>query len=450
MRALRFHEGKNNETNGGKETNLALMQAASFMELLRSPRLSRLFILRWTGQAIDGIFQTALASFILFSPERQANALGAALGFAVVLLPYSIIGPFVGTILDRVSRQRVLLVANLTRAADLILIAFLISQAITGVLLTVLVLSAFGINRLILTALSAGLPLVVDSKSLIKANAMAVTGGSVLVVLGGGIGLAARKALEPVGNANHSDAALISIAAAGYLLAAFLSTRLGRAEIGPLTHEIPAASLNQGFIEMREGFLFLERHRDAFRGILATGIHRGGLTALVLIALLLERNTFHLSSSPEAGLSGIALALSIAGIGITCGAILAPIGAASFGRHKWMRIALIGSACSPLPLAFTAQPWSLYFAAFFTSLFGQSMKVTNDALVQSKIDDYHRGRVFAVYDVTVNGAIVLGALCAALVLPASGKSALVPTLISLTYFATAARLLRKARFSAVE
>jgi hypothetical protein len=76
------------------------------------------------------------------------------------------------------------------------------------------------------------------------------------------------------------------------------------------------------------------------------------------------------------------------------------------------------------------------------------MKVTNDALVQSKIDDYHRGRVFAVYDVLVNGAIVLGALCAALILPASGKSALVPTLISLIYFAAAARLLRKARFSA--
>ena len=450
MRALRFHEGKNNETNGGKETNLALMQSLSFMELLRLPRLSRLFILRWTGQAIDGIFQTALASFVLFSPERQASALGAALGFAVVLLPYSIIGPFVGTILDRVSRQRILLVANLTRAGYLIFIAFLISQAITGVLLTVLVLSAFGINRLILTALSAGLPLVVDSKSLIKANAMAVTGGSVLVVLGGGLGLAARKALEPIGNANHSDAALIGIAAAGYLLAAFFSTRLGRSEIGPIGHEIPAASFTQGFIEMKEGFQFLEKHRDAFRGILATAIHRGGLTALVLIALLLERNTFHLSGSPEAGLSGIALALSIAGVGITCGAILAPIGAASFGRHKWMRFALIGSACSPLPLALAAQPWSLYFAAFFTSLFGQSMKVTNDALVQSKINDYHRGRVFAVYDVLVNGAIVLGALCAALILPASGKSALVPTLISLTYFAAAARLLRKARFSAAD
>ncbi len=426
------------------------MQSANFMELLRSPRLSRLFILRWVGQMTDGIFQTALASFVLFSPERQANALGAALGFAVVLLPYSLIGPFVGTILDRVSRQRVLLIANLVRAVDLIFIALLISRAITGVVLTVLVLCAFGINRLILTALSAGLPLVVEPHSLIKANAMAVTGGSVLVVLGGGLGLALRKALEPLDHANRSDALIVAVAAGGYLFASYLSTRLRRAEIGPLLHEKEAASLSQGFVEMKEGFIFLEKHRDALRGILATAIHRGGLTALVLVALLLERNTFHASTQPEAGLAGIALALTIAGIGITCGAIVAPVGALRFGRHKWMRIALIGSALSPLPLALTAQPFSLYIAAFFTSLFGQSMKVTNDALVQSKIDDYYRGRVFAIYDVLVNGAIVTGALCAALLLPTSGRSAIVPILISLLYLSAAIRLLRPARFSSFD
>jgi MFS family permease len=71
------------------------------------------------GQFTDGIFQSALASFILFSPERQASALNAALAFAVVLLPYSLIGPMVGTILDRFSRQRAIFFANLARATTL-------------------------------------------------------------------------------------------------------------------------------------------------------------------------------------------------------------------------------------------------------------------------------------------------------------------------------------------
>ena len=135
----------------------------NFWELLRHPRLSRLLGVRWSGQATDGLFQSALASFVLFSPERQADALSAAIGFAVVLLPYSLVGPFVGTILDRVSRQRALLFSNLARAANLLVVAALVFTGQTGVVLTVFVLIAFGINRLILAGLSAGLPLVIET-----------------------------------------------------------------------------------------------------------------------------------------------------------------------------------------------------------------------------------------------------------------------------------------------
>ena len=77
----------------------------TFWQLLRDVKLFRLLRVRWTGQLTDGIFQSALASFVLFSPERQASAVNAAVAFAVVLLPYSIVGPFVGTILDRFSRR---------------------------------------------------------------------------------------------------------------------------------------------------------------------------------------------------------------------------------------------------------------------------------------------------------------------------------------------------------
>jgi len=152
----------------------------------------------------DGVFQSALASFVLFSPERQANALSAAIGFAVVLLPYSIVGPFVGTILDRVSRQRALFFANLARSANLLVVALFVFSGATGVALTAVVLIAFGINRLILAALSAGLPLLIDSKSLITANAIAVTGGSVLVVIGGGIGVGVRALVDGAALAESS------------------------------------------------------------------------------------------------------------------------------------------------------------------------------------------------------------------------------------------------------
>ena len=390
----------------------------------------------------DGIFQSALASFVIFSPERQANALGAALAFAVVLLPYSIIGPFVGTILDRVSRQRAIAYSNLTRALTLTVVALLIFQGKTGVELTIFVLVAFGVNRLILAGLSAGIPLMIESKSLITANALAVTGGSVWVVLGGGIGLGLRQLLDSATTADHADAYIILVGSLGYLLAALFAATLKKREIGPLDHEIKDASFYQGLIEMREGFRFLRKNLDTARGIAAVAVHRGGITALTLIAMLLERNTFHDPADNEAGLAGLSFVLTIAACGFVVGAVIAPYGVRKVGRHRWMRWAMAASALGPLFIVFTRTPLTLACAGFVTALFGQSLKVTNDALVQSKIDDIYRGRVFSVYDVVVNGAIVSGAVFAALLLPNSGDTFLVPLIVSVLYLIAGVRLLR--------
>jgi len=396
----------------------------------------------------DGIFQSALASFILFSPERQADALGAALAFAVVLLPYSVVGPFVGTILDRVSRQRAITFSNLSRAITLSIIALLLFQGHTGIEITIFVLVAFGVNRLILAGLSAGIPLMIESKSLISADALAVTGGSVWVVLGGGIGLGMRSLLDSVTSADSADAYIILLGAVGYLTAALFASNLKKDEIGPLEHEIKNASLTQGLIEMREGVKFLSKNVDAARGIAAVAVHRGGITALTLIALLLERNTFHDPADSEAGLAGLSFTLSIAACGFVVGAVIAPYGVRKVGRHRWMRLMLSASTLGPLFIVFTRTPLTLAIAAFVTALFGQSLKVTNDALVQSKIDDIYRGRVFSVYDVVVNGAIVSGAVIAALLLPNTGDSYLVPSIVAGIYFIAGARLLRSRVFFA--
>jgi MFS family permease len=411
-------------------------------QLLTDHKFSRLLRVRWTGQMTDGVFQSALASFVIFSPERQANALSAALAFAVVLLPYSIIGPFVGTILDRVSRQRAIAYSNLARALTLAVVSFLIFEGQTGIVLTVFVLVAFGVNRLILAGLSAGIPLMIVNKYLISANALAVTGGSVCVVLGGGIGLGLRRLLDGLTTADHADGYIILIGAIGYLLAALFAATLKKKEIGPLEHEIKNASFSQGLIEMREGIKFLRQNIDTARGIGAVAVHRGGMTALTLIALLLERNTFHDPADNEAGLAGLSFTLSIAACGFVVGAVIAPYGVKRVGRHHWMRFAMVASTLGPLFIVFTRTPLTLSFAAFLTALFGQSLKVTNDALVQSKIDDIYRGRVFSVYDVVVNGAIVSGAVIAALMLPNTGDTFLVPLIVAVLYLTAGLRLLR--------
>jgi MFS family permease len=399
----------------------------------------------------DGIFQSALASFVLFSPERQPDAKSAAAAFAVVLLPYSVIGPLVGTILDRFSRQRIILFANLFRALTLIFIAGLIRNGATGVELTIFVLIAFGVNRLILAGLSAGLPLLLDTSSgrttLVSVNAIAVTGGTVFVVIGGGIGIGVRNLLDGRVTADQADALLISLGSITFFLAALFALLLKKNDLGPLPHEVRKESVTQAYREMVAAFKFLRKIRDCFLGISATAIQRSGLTALTLMALLLNRNTFHNPADPESGLAGFAFAITVAGIGITIGAILAPFGVAKFGRHRWIRISLLASAVLPIALAFNQNQFFLVATGFFAGMAGQGVKVTNDALVQSKIADQFRGRVFAVYDVIVNAGIVGGAIIAALVLPSDGLSSLLPALIAVAYILFAIIFLRGKNFN---
>ena len=134
------------------------------------------------------------------------------------------------------------------------------------------------------------------------------------------------------------------------------------------------------------------------------------------------------------------------GIGITIGAVVAPFGVKKFGRHTWIRYSLIASAVLPILLAFDQSELFLVATGFFAGMAGQGVKVTNDALVQSKIADEFRGRVFAVYDVLVNCGIVSGALVAAMILPKSGLSSLLPFIIGITYCLVGALLLRKQSF----
>jgi hypothetical protein len=107
---------------------------------------------------------------------------------------------------------------------------------------------------------------------------------------------------------------------------------------------------------------------------------------------------------------------------------------------------MIAASVSVITLALTRTSLTLAITAFFTALCGQSVKVTNDALVQSKIDDIYRGRVFAVYDVVVNFSIVSGALLAAFLLPTNGDSWALPTVVGLGYLLTAITILRPSKF----
>src|SRR5262249_4250973 len=126
----------------------------------------------------DGLFQAGLAGSVFFNPQRAATATAIAAAFAVLLVPYSTLGPFFGAFLDRWSRQRVLFVANAVRAVLVIPSAIMVWRGEEGLLFVRLALVIVALNRFVLAGLSAALPHVADNDRLVTANSIANTAGS--------------------------------------------------------------------------------------------------------------------------------------------------------------------------------------------------------------------------------------------------------------------------------
>src|SRR4051794_41462149 len=85
-----------------------------------------LFATRLVSQTADGVFQASLAGAVFFNPDHQTDPKQAAAGFVVLLLPYSLVGPFAGVFLDRWRRQRVLVIGNIVRCAFVVAAAGLL------------------------------------------------------------------------------------------------------------------------------------------------------------------------------------------------------------------------------------------------------------------------------------------------------------------------------------
>ena len=71
----------------------------------------------------------------------------------------------------------------------------------------------------------------------------------------------------------------------------------------------------------------------------------------------------------------------------------------------------------------------MLIASFFIGFAGQCVKISSDSVVQTTVDDEFRGRVFAIYDMALNFAIVGGTALTAATIPTSGRSPLIAVLI---------------------
>src|SRR5690606_12617583 len=289
--------------------------------LLRFQGFRRLLAVRLLSQGADGVFQVALASYVVFSPERQTSAAAIASAMAVLLLPYSLVGPFAGILLDRWRRRQVFLYGNLLRALMAAVTAVLILGGVPDWLLYISALCVTAVNRFVLAGLSAALPRVVDTGRLVIANSLSPTAGTLAATAGGGLAFLVRLLIA------DSDAAVVVLGAGLYLCAALASLRIAKELLGPdraLVSPRLATALSGTARDLVAGVRHVAapERREAAWALTAMSLMRFCYGAVLVMVLMLSR--YALTSSTDGGLALLGLALGFSGAGFFAAAALTP------------------------------------------------------------------------------------------------------------------------------
>lgn len=382
----------------------------------------RLLGVRVAGQTGDGLVQVALASYTLFSDD-QAGAAELAAAAAVVLLPYSLLGPYAGVMLDRWSRRQVLLVGNAVRAAVLAVLTGVVAGGLPALWVYAVALVALGVNRFLLSGLSAALPHTVPAASLTAANAVTPTVGTGAFVVGLSLAGALRGGLVlPAAG----DPVLLALASVTYAGAAALALLLPRALLGPNDALRRGRRPRPGHLVagLADALAHLRSRPWPSAALLALAGMRFWFGLVTVSAVLTLRN-----GAPDEGAAVAALGVlsALTGAGFLAAAFVAPLLARRRGRAVAATTGLVLAATAPVVPAVLDSTAAWWAAGAILGVGAQTTKICVDAVVQVGVEDDVRGRVFSLYDMLYNTMFVAAAGIAAVVLPASGRS--VPVLL---------------------
>jgi MFS family permease len=375
--------------------------------LLRQKRDFALLIgTQLCAQAGDGVTQAALAKLIVFGGEKGFDVEGAKSPdellkmVLLVFVPYGIISPFLGVVIDRWDRRRLLVVANGLRAIviAIVSVALIGGVEVPNAVLILSLLLTLASTRLVLATKSAALPATLDGKSLVEGNAVSQLGGALFQLGGFGVALIATDMIE-VGP-------VAFVGAVVYLLGALLAARIKK------TGETrPASTFGQemGRVvkNIAAGVREVARVPKAGASI-ATYFWLRLLWSFSLTAVGLI--TRELISGKNQDLQVAIYTGGAGAVGAALGFVLAPRLSERFRTTATLVVtasAVAGAAVAALGAVEVKA--AIAVMTFFLGLGFFLAKISLDTMVQEALGDDFRGRAFSLYDIAYNLAWIVAA-----------------------------------------
>ncbi|MCK9893178.1 MFS transporter [Frankia sp. AgB32] len=394
--------------------------------------LSALTELSFVNAAGDALVTVALAGSLFFSvPSGEARS-KVAMYLLITMVPFALLAPVVGPLLDRVAHGRRTALAAICLGRGLL--AWQLAGALTGLAVYPLALGLLVLSRAFGVARSAVTPRVAPpGLTLVKVNSrislVNIVSGAVVAPLGLGIAHIPFVGYPWV----------LRLCAIVYMIGVLLAFNLPRtvdsaAGEQPLRADALAGSGRPAL-------------RARFRA--ALGALPVALRATLVLRGLVGFLTFYLAfllrtkGGNNLWLGGLAVAAGVgSGLGVFVGGRL--------GRRRpegILMLALVMAAGGCLGAAVTYTRFTSLVAALLATMAGSMGKLALDAILQRDIPETTRNSAFARSETALQLAWVAGGACGLVELPGSAGFALAAAAVCLTLVLQAGAL-RRSRLAA--
>lgn len=339
----------------------------------------------WLAQLISGtgdwFYSVAIYDLLL---SLTGSAQVVALAAVLQILPMFVAGPTAGAVNDRVSRRRVMLIADLVRSIVVLGMLFVETREQIWILYLLLACEV-STAAFFESARNAVLPSVVDRKDIPAANAVAATTWSVTVTAGAAIG---GFAVAYLGRQS-----VFLLNSSSFLLSAWFIYRMSVRE----THIEQGVSLRWneilGFGPILEGLRYVARD-PKLASLLTLKFGLGILGARLVLVSVIGSREFAVGGQTALGMS---LLLIFQGIGSLIGPLIAgPLVGVSRRRMRYGVLA--GYLAAAVSYIVFSQAYTLGTAALTMVVAhagGSLVWVFSTTLLHYNTEDRFRGRVFA-------------------------------------------------------
>ena len=366
----------------------------------------------WLAQVVSlaGDWFTLLALSVVVSAKSGGSGLLVSLNALAAVIPYAVIGPFSGILVDRFDRRRLMVVSDLVRVGLLLLLVL----AVRGDRLWPVLLLAFlhfTVATLFDPARAALLPDLVSDRDLVLASSLASATWSAMAAIGGLLAGSAVALLGP-GGALALDALTFLTSAA--LLLRIRPSRPGRA---------PEA--RQGGSGLSAALAWLRQHPVTGLTLLVKTMN--GLASFDTVLVLFGTRVFVLGD-------GGALSTGLLFAAIGAGAVTGPLVMSRFNDGRlWRMRRLIAVSSWTMALGMLvlsgAPALGVALAGAFLRAFGGAGNWTFVTVsLQKAVPGPLRGRVFALDLAAAHLAAAFSSLAAGI---AADRLGLRPTVLAM-------------------